>query len=66
MSDRQVDREVIVTNGGSSAGALVAGIIAVLLIALAVWYFGLRDGGDAGTGTDVNVTVEVPTPTTGN
>jgi hypothetical protein len=67
MSDRQVDREVIVTNtGGNSTGALVAGIIAVLLIALAVWYFGLRDGGDAGTGTDVNVTVEIPTPTTGN
>lgn len=64
------DREVIVTNTGSngnSAGALVAGIIAVLLIALAVWYFGLRGGtGDTDTGGDVNVTVEIPTPTTSN
>jgi hypothetical protein len=57
------DREIIVTNsGGNSAGALVAGIIAVLLIALAVWYFGLREGtADTGSGADVNVTVEVPT-----
>ncbi|HEY7564724.1 MAG TPA: hypothetical protein VIA81_07360 [Acidimicrobiia bacterium] len=68
MTNPQVDREVIVTsNGGNSAGALVAGIIAVLLIALAVWYFGLRDNtADGGAGTDVNVTVEVPTPTDAN
>lgn len=35
MANRQFDREVIVTNGDNSAGALMAGIIAVLLIALA-------------------------------
>jgi hypothetical protein len=50
------DKQVVVTRE-SSAGALVAGIVAVLLIALAVWYFGFR-GTDADPGTDVNVVVE--------
>jgi hypothetical protein len=52
------DREIIVTRDGSSAGALVAGIVAVLLIALAVWYFGFRGGFD--DTRDVNINVEVP------
>jgi len=55
------DRQVVVT-GNNSSGALVAGIVAVLLIALAVWYFGFR-GTDAGTGADVNVVVEDNTGT---
>ena len=52
------DRPVVVNTRDSSAGALVAGIVAVLLIALAVWYFGFRADTDPGTGVDVNVTVE--------
>ena len=55
MADR--DRDVIVTQDSSSAGALVAGIVAVLLIALAVWYFGFRP---AGEDTDININVDVP------
>ena len=56
------DREVIVTRD-SSAGALVAGIVAVLLIALAVWYFGFRgaDADGGGAAVDVDVTVEEAT-----
>lgn len=54
------DRPVVVNSQGNSSGALVAGIVAVLLIALAVWYFGFRgadvDGG--GAGVDVDVTVQ--------
>jgi hypothetical protein len=53
------EREVIVTNngsGGSSAGALVAGIVAVVLVLLAIWYFGIRGTDDA----DVNIDVDVP------
>lgn len=57
MSDGQSDRPVVVTRE-SSAGALVAGIVAVLLIALAVWYFAFR-GTDTDAGTGVDVTVEV-------
>jgi hypothetical protein len=53
------DRPVVVNSQDSSAGALVAGIVAVLLIALAVWYFGFRGADtDPGTGVDVNVTIE--------
>ena len=56
------DRPVVVNTRDSSAGALVAGIVAVLLIALAVWYFGFRGADtDAGSGTGVTVEVEVPT-----
>lgn len=56
------EKDIVVTNQGSSAGALVTGIVAVLLIALAIWYFGFRpdttqDGG-------ASVTVEIPTETT--
>lgn len=52
------DRPVIVNSRDSSAGALVAGIVAVLLIALAVWYFGFRVDANPGTGVDVNVTIQ--------
>ena len=53
------DRQPVVVNNSSSAGALVAGIVAVILIALAVWYFGFRGADiDSGTGVDVDVTVE--------
>lgn len=55
------DRPVVVNSQDSSAGALVAGIVAVLLIALAVWYFGFRADTDGGSGTGVTVEVEVPT-----
>lgn len=55
------DRPVVVNTQGSSSGALVAGIVAVLLIALAVWYFGFRTDADGGSGTGVTVEVEVPT-----
>ena len=54
------DRDVIVTNQGSSAGALVAGIVAVLLIALAVWYFGFNPQSQS----DGEANIEVPVPTT--
>jgi predicted acylesterase/phospholipase RssA len=46
------DKDVIVTNQGSSAGALVAGIVAVLLIALNV------------QSSDGEANIEVPVPTT--
>jgi hypothetical protein len=52
------DNPVVVTRE-NSAGAFVAAFVAVLLIALAVWYFGFRPvDGASGAGTDVNVTVD--------
>jgi hypothetical protein len=53
---------VIVTNEGRSSGALVAGIVAVLVILLAIWFFanngiGTTDGdGGVQATVDVNVT----------
>ncbi|CAN5776738.1 MAG: hypothetical protein LC739_01530 [Actinobacteria bacterium] len=56
------DREIIVNNdGGRSTGALVAGIVAVLLILIAIWYFA-NNGTTAGDG-DVDVDVNVPATT---
>jgi hypothetical protein len=63
VTDRRTDREVIVTNNdGRSSGALVAGIVAVLVILLAIWFFANNDvGGDDGTiGGTVDVNVSVP------
>ena len=64
MTDR-TEREVIVTNDGRSSGALVAGIVAVLVILLAIWFFANNDvGGDDGTiGGTVDVNVSVPATT---
>lgn len=55
------DREVIVNNEGRSTGALVAGIVAVLLILIAIWYFA-NNGTTAGDG-DIDVNVSVPATT---
>jgi hypothetical protein len=62
VTDRRTEREVIVTNDGRSSGALVAGIVAVLVILLAIWFFANNDvGGDDGTiGGTVDVNVSVP------
>lgn len=55
------DREVIVNNEGRSTGALVAGIVAVLLILIAIWYF--ANNGTAADDGDINVNVTVPATT---
>lgn len=56
MSDN--DRQVVVRNETNNVGALVAGIIAVLLIASAIWYFGIREGEGGGNG---DITIPIPT-----
>lgn len=43
----------------NNVGALVAGIVAVLLIAVAIWYFGTREGDD-----DVDININIPEMTT--
>lgn len=60
MTERHVDREVIVNNGeGRSSGALVAGIVAVLVILLAIWFFA-NNGGTAASDGDVDINVTIP------
>ncbi len=54
MSQR--DPVIVNNREGSSSGALVAGIVAVLLILVAVWYFGLRTEDDA----DIDIDITVP------
>ncbi|MGH8957280.1 MAG: hypothetical protein ACRDVK_01265 [Acidimicrobiia bacterium] len=61
MTDRRTDREVIVTNDGRSSGALVAGIVAVLVILLAIWFFANNDVGGGDDTIDVNVSVPATT-----
>ena len=66
VTGRSTDREVIVTNNeGRSSGALVAGIVAVLVILLAIWFFANNDvgGGDDGVTGTVDVNVSVPATT---
>jgi len=56
------DREVIVTNEGRSTGALVAGIVAVLLILIAIWFFA-NNGATTNDGGSVDINVTVPATT---
>jgi len=60
MSNRQMADNAVTVTRENSAGAFVVAFVAVLLIALAVWFFGFRAAPDTsgGTGTDVNVTID--------
>jgi hypothetical protein len=58
MSDQH--DTVVVKEGGSSTG-LILGIIALILVVAAGWYFLIGPGaGSTGAPTDVNVNVELP------
>jgi hypothetical protein len=56
MSDN--DRQVVVRNETSNVSAVILGFIAVLLIASAIWYFGIREGEGGGNG---DITIPIPT-----
>jgi hypothetical protein len=48
------DREtVVVRDGGSSLGTILGAILVIALL-VAVWYFTLGPGGNAGTNTDTD------------
>ena len=61
MTDRNTDRStVVVTDSGgrgSSAGVLV-GIVLIIVVLAAIWFFALRPG--SGGKTDLNVNVNLP------
>ena len=50
---------VIVKDGGSSTGLLL-GIIAIVIVLAAGWYFLMGPGSGTSTPTDVNVNIELP------
>ena len=47
------DRDVIVTDRGSSVGALLGIILAIVIVLAIVWFFFLSGG--QGSGTDINI-----------
>ena len=60
------DRDVVVVdNRGSGVGAIL-GIIVILALIGGIWYFafgpgqGTLGGSSSGTGTDINVNVDLP------
>jgi hypothetical protein len=62
MTHEHHDREVIVTDSGSGSGmGVILGMIIVLLVILAVWWFALGPGTTRNQGGDINI--EVPAPT---
>lgn len=50
---------VIVKDGGSSTGLLL-GIIAIVIVLAAGWYFLMGPGAGTSAPTDVNVNIELP------
>lgn len=60
MSDHHDRDTVVVERGGSGAGAIL-GVIALIIVLAAGWYFLMGPGaGTTDTPNDVNVNVEVP------
>ena len=61
------DREtVVVRDGGSNLGTILGAVLVIALL-VAVWYFTLGPGGNAGAGTDTDTdnpvpSLEVPLP----
>jgi len=52
---------VVVKDGGSSSGALLLGIIAIVIVLAGAWYFLMGPGADSTVvPNDVNVNIEVP------
>lgn len=67
MTDREPDiqREVIVTNGGGSGtGMIFAAVILVLGVIFAIWYFNNSNSGDISIPSDVNINVNTDDPGT--
>ena len=62
MTDRNT---VVVKDGGGSGAGMILGIIAVIAIVAAIWFFALGPGAGSNSssnnGGDTNINVEVPT-----
>ena len=58
MADRDT---VVVSDGGSSAG-LILGILAVVIVIAAIWFFAFGPGAGTQTGTDEGPTINIEVP----
>lgn len=58
MTDRDT---VVVKDGGSSAGIFL-GLIAIVIVVAAIWFFVLGPGAGAQTGTDDGPTINIEVP----
>ena len=58
------DRETVVVKDGSSGAGMILGIIAIIAIVAAIWFFALGPGAASNSGTDnggTTINVQVPT-----
>jgi hypothetical protein len=53
---------VVVKDGGGSSTGLILGIVAIILIVAAVWYFALGPGAGGTTNTNDGPTINVNLP----
>ena len=58
------DRETVVVKEGSSGAGMILGILAILAIVAAIWFFAIGPGAGSNTGTNGGgTTVNDPVPT---
>ena len=58
------DRETVVVKDGSSGAGMILGIIAILAIVAAIWFFAIGPGAGSNSGTnDGGTTINVQVPT---
>jgi hypothetical protein len=56
------DRDTVVVNGGSSSAGIFLGIIAIVVVVAAIWFFALGPGAGSQSGTDDGPTINVELP----
>jgi len=56
------DRDTVVVDGGGSSTGILLGIVALVLVLAAAWYFVLGPGAGSNTGTDQGPTINVEVP----
>ncbi|MDO8483989.1 MAG: hypothetical protein Q7S35_03495 [Candidatus Limnocylindrales bacterium] len=57
MTDR--NSTVVVKDGGSSSG-MILGIVAIIIVLAAIWFFALGPGAGTTTPGDTNINVNLP------
>jgi hypothetical protein len=58
--NRDYDRDTVVVKDSGSSSGMMLGIIAILIVLAAAWYFLMGPGAGTTTPSDVNVDVNLP------